>query len=141
MFLFMSCPRVRDQTPGPPSRTARGRTPHPAAPDECLAQLYRSFFPRRSHSSRNSHTLPPNCPAYFTNIGRRIYVGSGASRVGFIIGAKRRGSSLEATMQQRQTTTDSGKIRMGGQSPSLPTRPTADAGKVRTGGQSPSLVR
>jgi hypothetical protein len=44
-------------------------------------------------------------------------------------------------MQQRQTTTDSGKIRMGGQSPSLPVRPTTDASKVRMGGQSPSLPR
>ena len=43
-------------------------------------------------------------------------------------------------MQQRQSTTDAGKVRMGGQSPSLPIR-TADAGKVRMGGQSPSLPR
>jgi hypothetical protein len=37
-------------------------------------------------------------------------------------------------------TNDTGKIRVGGQSPSLP-RPTSDAGKVRLGGTSPSLPR
>ena len=34
---------------------------------------------------------------------------------------------------------DSGKVRLGGQSPSLPPANVADTGKVRLGGQSPSL--
>jgi hypothetical protein len=33
-----------------------------------------------------------------------------------------------------------GKVRIGGQSPSLP-RPTSDAGKVRFGGTAPDLPR
>jgi hypothetical protein len=40
-------------------------------------------------------------------------------------------------------TSDSGKVRLGGQSPSLPIRgvtaAVADKGKVRLGGQTPSL--
>ena len=40
-------------------------------------------------------------------------------------------------------TSDTGKVRMGGQSPSLPIRAAAaaaaDTGKVRLGGQTPSL--
>ena len=44
-------------------------------------------------------------------------------------------------MQKRQSNercADTGKVRLGGQSPSLPVR-TTDSGKVRLGGQSPSL--
>jgi hypothetical protein len=37
-------------------------------------------------------------------------------------------------------TNDTGKVHMGGTSPSLP-RPTSDTGKVRLGGTSPSLPR
>jgi hypothetical protein len=47
-------------------------------------------------------------------------------------------------MQKRQsndTCADTGKVRLGGQSPSLPPRAIADSGKVRMGGQSPSLPR
>ena len=46
-------------------------------------------------------------------------------------------------MQKRQSNepcADTGKVRLGGQSPSLPVR-TTDSGKVRLGGQSPSLPR
>jgi len=41
------------------------------------------------------------------------------------------------------TTSDTGKVRLGGQNPSLPVRAggtaVADGGKVRLGGQTPSL--
>jgi hypothetical protein len=37
-------------------------------------------------------------------------------------------------------TTDTAKVRVGGQSPSLP-RPTSNAGKIRLRGTSPSLLR
>ena len=46
-------------------------------------------------------------------------------------------------MQEKQTIevhSDSGKVRIGAQTPSLPAR-TADSGKVRLGAQSPSLPR
>jgi hypothetical protein len=51
-------------------------------------------------------------------------------------------SSAEKIQAKDVGTTDTGKVRLGGQSPSLPIRAAAavaDAGKVRLGGQTPSL--